>query len=228
VDAFLLPPAPIRSLDEYLATVIRTVGGGTRRGRAVKAVFSGVANPVLSSSQLGVALTYEDMRAAGSGLGAAGFIVHDDTACMVEVARQISRFLFVESCGQCPPCKLGGEQITERLTRIQNGVGTDEDVTEIGGWLDRVTDGNRCYLPVEEQQVVGSILSTFPEEVVAHVEEGHCPRPRPLPFSDLEVAFTLFGWLGAPPPELLEWRRFGVAGVEDDGRLDWCRLGEQS
>jgi NADH-quinone oxidoreductase subunit F len=93
------------------------------------------------------------MRAAGSGLGAAGFIVHDDTACMVEVARQISRFLFVESSGQCPPCKLGGEQITERLTRIQNGVG---------------------------------------------------------------------------PPELLEWRRFAVAGVEDDGRLDWRKLGEES
>jgi NADH:ubiquinone oxidoreductase subunit F (NADH-binding) len=165
-----------------LATVIRAVAGGPPAGREVKAVFSGVANPVLTAAQLDVALTYEDMKAAGSGLGAAGFIVYDDTACMVEVARQFSQFLFVESCGQCPPCKLGAEQITERLARIENGAGTDADVTEIGGWLDRVADGNRCYLPVEEQQVVGSILAAFPEEFAAHVEQGHCPRPRPLPF----------------------------------------------
>ena len=34
--------------------------------------------------------------------------------------------------------------------------------------------------------------------------------------SDLEVGFTLFGWLGDPPQELVEWRRFAVAGVEHD------------
>jgi hypothetical protein len=34
--------------------------------------------------------------------------------------------------------------------------------------------------------------------------------------SDLEVAFTLFGWLGDPAPELVEWRRFAVAGAEHD------------
>ena len=33
---------------------------------------------------------------------------------------------------------------------------------------------------------------------------------------DLEVAFTLFGWLGDPPQELVGWRRFAVAGVEHD------------
>ena len=34
--------------------------------------------------------------------------------------------------------------------------------------------------------------------------------------SDLEVALRLFGWLDDPPPELVEWRRFAVAGVEHD------------
>jgi hypothetical protein len=33
---------------------------------------------------------------------------------------------------------------------------------------------------------------------------------------DLEVAFTLFGWLGDPPRDLVDWRRFAVAGVEHD------------
>ena len=35
--------------------------------------------------------------------------------------------------------------------------------------------------------------------------------------SDLELAFRLFGWLDDdPPPELVEWRRFAVGGVEHD------------
>ena len=33
---------------------------------------------------------------------------------------------------------------------------------------------------------------------------------------DLEVAFTLFGWLGDAPPDLVEWRRLAVAGLAED------------
>jgi hypothetical protein len=33
-----------------------------------------------------------------------------------------------------------------------------------------VTDQNRCYLPVELQTVVASILRTFPDDFVAHLD----------------------------------------------------------
>jgi NADH-quinone oxidoreductase subunit F len=118
-------------------------------------------------------------------MGAAGFIVYDDTACMVEVARQFSRFLWVESCGQCPPCKLGSGEITERLERLQAGVADIDELSEIGAWLGKVTDGNRCFLAVEERLAVGSVLGAFPEEIVEHIETGACPRPRSLVFPKL-------------------------------------------
>jgi NADH-quinone oxidoreductase subunit F len=118
-------------------------------------------------------------------MGACGFIVYDDTACMVEVARQFSRFLYVESCGQCPPCKLGSGAITERLERVEAGTGQTDELAEIGAWLDKVTDGNRCFLAVEERLAVGSILGAFAEEVVEHLEGGRCPRPRSLTFPKL-------------------------------------------
>ena len=59
----------------------------------------------------------------------------------------------------------------------------------IGGWLERVTDGNRCFLAVEEQRVVSSVLRAFPEEFAAHIEQQRCPNPseRPMPkLLDLE------------------------------------------
>jgi NADH-quinone oxidoreductase subunit F len=163
-----------------LGKVIDVVGGGPRPGRQVKAVFSGVANPVLTADLLDTPVSYEGMRAAGSGLGAAGFIVYDDTVCMVEVARAISRFLHVESCGQCLACKLNCEAITRLLERIEQGRGTDADVVAIGSRLRKVTDGNRCYLPVEEREVVASIMREFSDEFAEHLEGGPCGRRRDM------------------------------------------------
>jgi NADH:ubiquinone oxidoreductase subunit F (NADH-binding) len=155
-----------------LAAVIDAVGSGARPGRTVKAVFSGVSNAVITAAHLGAPLSYEGMRAAGSGLGAAGFIVYDDSACMVEVARQFSRFLYVESCGQCPACKTGTGEITAHLDAIEAGAGSTADVENMRAWLAQVTDANRCYLGAEEQSVVASILRAFPDEFVANIEGG--------------------------------------------------------
>ena len=168
-----------------LGAVIDAVGSGLPDGRRIKAVLSGVANPVIAASDLSAPMSYEGLESVGSGLGAAGLIVYDDTACMVDVAYQFSRFLYVESCGQCPPCKLGSGEITSHLERLETGRGADDDLRGIAHWLQRVTDGNRCYLPVQEQQVVASILRAFPDEFAAHIEQGACPRPRQLDFPKL-------------------------------------------
>jgi NADH:ubiquinone oxidoreductase subunit F (NADH-binding) len=166
-----------------LGAVIDAVGSGPRPGRAVKAVFSGVANRVVTADHLDAPVSYEGLAAVGSAMGAAGFIVYDDTACMVDAAYRMSRFLYVESCGQCLPCKIGSGEITTHLERIETGAGTDDDIAAIGGWLERVTDGNRCYLAVEEQLVVSSVLRAFPDEFAEHIEGHACPRPggRPMP-----------------------------------------------
>jgi NADH:ubiquinone oxidoreductase subunit F (NADH-binding) len=148
-----------------LREVIERVGGGLPAGRAVKAVISGAANPVVTGDRLDVPCSYEGLEAIGSGLGAAGFLVLDDTASMLEVARALSRFLHVESCGQCPACKLGCGAVTEGLDRLVAGTAVPEDVETIAYRLRTCTDGNRCYLPVQEQRVVGSIVTAFADEV---------------------------------------------------------------
>ena len=142
--------------------------------------FSSVVATMLTADQLDTPLSYEAMDAAGTGLGAAGFMVYDDSACMVEVARDLSRFLYVESCGQCLPCKLGTGEITAALTRLSSGKGSEGDLERIEEWLPLVVDANRCYLPVEERRVVASFLLAFPEDFAAHLE-GPCPRPRDIP-----------------------------------------------
>ena len=152
------------------------VAGGPLPGRQFKAAFSGVANRVIPAARFSTPLTYEDMRSAGTGLGAGGFALYDDTACMVDVAAVLSRFLAVESCGQCPPCKRGSGDITAALERLSAGQGGQGDLDVVGARLRTVTDANRCYLGTEEQLLVSSILETFPEDFADHLG-GFCRLP---------------------------------------------------
>jgi NADH-quinone oxidoreductase subunit F len=127
---------------------------------------------VLPATRLDTSADFEALAAAGAGLGSAGFVVYDDETCALAVARLFSRFLYVESCGQCPPCKLQSGVITTALERIE-AEGDTTQLALVQRALETVADGNRCYLAVEEQQVVSSILREFPEDIVAH-EERRC------------------------------------------------------
>ena len=163
-------------LGTTLAEVISWCGGA-EPNRTLKAAFSGVSNPVVPARSFDIPLTYEAFEGLGSGLGAAGFVVYDDTADMVAVAAELTRFLAVESCGQCPPCKRGSMELTEVLTRIAHGGGTDADLATIESLLATVTDSNRCYLGTEVQRLVSSVLREFPDDVAAHLE-GRPPLER--------------------------------------------------
>jgi len=58
-----------------LREVIEEIGGGPRPGRTIKAVVSGVANGIIPGDLLDTPVTYEALRAIGSGVGSGGFIV---------------------------------------------------------------------------------------------------------------------------------------------------------
>src|SRR5687768_3490159 len=67
----------------------------------------------LVEAQLDTPLSFEAMVAVGSGLGVGEFAVYDQRTCVVEPALLFCRFLHVESCAQCPPCKLNSGDVVE-------------------------------------------------------------------------------------------------------------------
>lgn len=164
-----------------LRAVLETIGGGVPDGREVKAILSGVSNPVLTAADLDTPVSYEGFAAAGSGLGSCGFMVYDDTRDMLAVARMVSRFLYVESCGQCRACKYGCGEITRRLDKLAEGQGQLVDVQVVGERLQGITDQNRCYVGEEEQRVIGSLLRNFPEDFVSELEGASVLEALPVP-----------------------------------------------
>jgi NADH-quinone oxidoreductase subunit F len=155
-----------------LREVIERAGGGVELGREVRAVLVGVSSAVLTSDQLDTELSYEAMAKIGSGLGSAGFIVIGDDADAVGVAAGISRFLAIESCGQCTPCKQDGAEIARLLAKAADGDGSPDDLVTINERLSTVADGARCSLATQQQTVIGSLLKAFDTSVSSSFEPG--------------------------------------------------------
>lgn len=153
-----------------LAVLIEGIGGGTER--PLKAVLPGASNQALTRDHLDVPLAFETLRAAGSGLGSGGFIVFDDTVCMADVGAAYSSFLAHESCGQCPPCKLGCRSLAEMFERLERGTADRYLLQEMAAWAERVTDANRCGLGAGERALAAGILNRFGEELAGHIPGG--------------------------------------------------------
>jgi NADH-quinone oxidoreductase subunit F len=167
-----------------LRQVLRVIGGGVRPGRSIKAILAGVANPVITRAQLGVPISYEGLRSIGSGVGSAGFIVFDDLTDMVAVAAGVARFLSVESCGQCSPCKLDGMRLAILLASVAANTASAGDLAEIGRKLGTVADGGRCFLATQQEVLLRSILVAFGEEFDSHVA-GALPPVEPALIAEL-------------------------------------------
>ena len=167
-----------------LREVIDLVGGGPRDGHTVKAVLSGVSNAFITADKLDTPLTYEDMVAAGSGLGSCGFIVFDDTDDMPAVVAGASRFLAVESCGQCTPCKEDGLALSAVLSRIARSEADADDLTQTQSLAATVANEARCFLATQHQTVVTSLLESFSDEVTAHISKA-IPASAPVLFAEL-------------------------------------------
>ena len=161
-----------------MGTTLREIielAGGLQPGRTLSAVLVGVSSAPLTADLLDTALTYEAMHAVGSGLGSAGFEVVDDSTSAVAVAAGISRFLAVESCGQCSACKQDGAQISDLLGKIVRGFGTEEHLATVKLRLSTVADGARCSLATQHQVVVGGLLDAFDAEVRACLDPAAEP-----------------------------------------------------
>lgn len=160
---------------------VEELGGGPRGGQAVRAIVPGASNTVITPEQFDTPMDFESMKQVGTALGAAGFAVFDDSACMVRTALMYSRFLWVESCGQCPPCKFGSGEITAQLERIETEKGELGDIELILARARTVTDGQKCALPSGTSLLVQSFVQVFLPEFQGHAGRT-CPNPRDLVF----------------------------------------------
>ncbi len=159
-----------------LRTLIEKYGGGIKKGRQLKAVYpGGPSHALLTAKDVDVAMDFDSLKAVGSGLGSAGVIVFDETACMVRKMMEFCHFFEVESCGKCPPCKMGTQYLHQILHRIEMGEGKPEDLKSLEQLSGFVKGRGDCTLITGASVSVESGLKYFRREFESHIEAHRCP-----------------------------------------------------
>jgi NADH:ubiquinone oxidoreductase subunit F (NADH-binding) len=79
-------------------------------------------------------------------MGSGGMVVMDETTCMVDVAKFFLAFTQAESCGKCPPCRLGTHHMLEIMERITSGTGTMDDLERLEEIAKHVEKTSLCGL----------------------------------------------------------------------------------
>ncbi|MFN2609017.1 MAG: NADH-ubiquinone oxidoreductase-F iron-sulfur binding region domain-containing protein, partial [Acidimicrobiales bacterium] len=171
-----------------LREVLDDIGGGPLPGHRITAVMSGVATGLMTGDMLDTPVSYEAMADIGSGLGSGGFMVFDDTVDMVAVAAGASRFLAVESCGQCTPCKQDGLVLADLWARLCRNEASRSDLETIRKRSHTVGERARCYLALQHEAVASSVLERFGADVEAHLRGAAAPAEPALVAELVEIS----------------------------------------
>ena len=158
-----------------LRTVIYDIGGGIKKGRKFKAVqLGGPSGGCIPESLLDTPVDYESIMATGAIVGSGGMVVIDDSNCMVNVAKFFLEFTADESCGKCPPCRIGTKVMLDKLTDITEGRGKEGDIELLLDLSHDIINTSLCGLGQTAPNPVLTTIKYFRDEYESHIKEQWC------------------------------------------------------
>jgi NADH-quinone oxidoreductase subunit F len=158
-----------------LRELVFDIGGGIPKGRSFKAAqMGGPSGGCVPARYLDMPIDYETVKEVGAIMGSGGLIILDETTCMVDIARYFMDFCAKESCGKCPPCRIGTARMLEILERICAGEGKPEDIGKLETLALQVKKNSLCGLGQTAPNPVLSTLRHFREEYIEHVTLKQC------------------------------------------------------
>ncbi|RPI29065.1 MAG: FAD-binding protein, partial [Actinomycetota bacterium] len=155
--------------------IIYEIGGGIPNGKQYKAAqLGGPSGGAIPKEHLNVAVDFESLQEVGAIMGSGGLIVMDEDTCMVDMARFFLDFIQDESCGKCPPCRVGTKRMLEIVTRICEGQGEEGDIERLVSLGHTIQQTALCGLGQTAPNPVLSMIRHFREEWEQHIHEKHC------------------------------------------------------
>jgi NADH:ubiquinone oxidoreductase subunit F (NADH-binding) len=159
-----------------LRYLIEQCGGGIKGGKKIKAIMPAApSSAFLPADKIDTPLDPNSMREAGSALGCGVVRLIGEGTCMVEEVLKISEFFTVESCGQCPACRMETNTLTALLKKVQQGQGGAPILEQFGKVLAFNKGKGFCSLIAMPGPPIESALKLFPEDFAAHLATGKCP-----------------------------------------------------
>jgi NADH-quinone oxidoreductase subunit F/NADP-reducing hydrogenase subunit HndC len=158
-----------------LREIIYDIGGGIMGNKKFKAVQTGgPSGGCIPEEHLDLPVDFDSLTSVGSMMGSGGMVVMDEDNCMVDVAKFFLSFTQSESCGKCPPCRIGTFQMLDILTRITSGGGQEGDIEKLQQLGEKIVAGSLCGLGTSAPNPVLTTIRYFREEYEEHIRDKYC------------------------------------------------------
>jgi NADH-quinone oxidoreductase subunit F/NADP-reducing hydrogenase subunit HndC len=158
-----------------LREIIYDIGGGIMNNKKFKAVQTGgPSGGCIPEEHLDLPVDFDSLAKVGSMMGSGGMVVMDEDNCMVDVAKYFLSFCQSESCGKCPPCRVGTYQMLQILERITTGKGEAGDIERLEQIGQLIKEGALCGLGNSAPNPVLTTIKYFREEYEEHIHDKYC------------------------------------------------------
>jgi NADH:ubiquinone oxidoreductase subunit F (NADH-binding) len=162
-------------LGRTMRELVYVCGGGPLEGRPFKAIQTGgPSGGCLAEEHLDLIMDFDSLDKYGGTMGSGGYVVYDDTTCIVDMSRYFGRFNRYQSCGKCVPCRVGTKNLLHMVDRIALGAGKPEDIPIMTKWSDHVVEMSLCGLGQTAPLPLLGGLRYFLAEFEEHINQKHC------------------------------------------------------
>jgi formate dehydrogenase iron-sulfur subunit len=150
-----------------LRELLETFAGGTRSGRALRAVqVGGPLGAYLPASQWDTPLSYEHFAGIGAMLGHGGIVLFDDSVNLGAMAQFAMEFCAIESCGKCTPCRIGSTRGVEVIAKLRRGENVRANWELLGELCETMEFGSLCAMGGLTPLPVRSIMTHFTADLL--------------------------------------------------------------
>ncbi len=164
-----------------LREILRHAGYNHPDSELRAVVVGGAEGGALPPNLLDTPFDYDPIEEAGAIVGSGVIELLPANTCMVAWAMERSRYLSIESCGKCVPCRLGVKRIAGILEGIISDLGVSADLDVLDEFAKYVPNGSLCGFGVHAPNPLKTAKHYWPDHFQKHIEEQACPTGTCVP-----------------------------------------------
>jgi NADH-quinone oxidoreductase subunit F len=159
-----------------LRDIVALAGKLPRGARSLKALLvGGPSGGLLPKDLLDTPYDFESLREVGAHVGSGSIVIADDRACIVDLARLLTRFCSSEACGKSIPCRIGTKRLAEIGDRLAEGRPRQNDMGILADLSADIVASALCDHERLATLPLGSGMRYFQAELDDHLLRSSCP-----------------------------------------------------
>ena len=150
-------------------------GAGAGKGELKALLVGGPSGGILPADLADTAYDYDALRAVGAHIGSGAIVAADQRACVVDLARLLTRFCADEACGKTIPCRIGLRRVSEIGDRVATGLPKPTDVQLLADLSADIVGSALCDHERLATLPFASGMRYFQSELDEHILRSSCP-----------------------------------------------------